>query len=515
MRNRERPRIPALCAWTLGVLVLTGCTSASAPAAQDADTAIESSDPVPPIFGQAEDAMDAAQTSPEDAVESANEDATPSADAGRGPVDGQGGQDAVQPRDINEPQDTTVPRDTAREPDALGRDTGADTFREPDTGEPDTGEPDPDLGDWSAPFVIDATPFYFAGTTVGAPAAVDEYLPCGAGIDESGGELVFSGSLGAPGRLFATVGDASGDDIDVDVHILTAPNANSCVARAHIAAQADLEAGPYWVVVDSWTDSGGTTYAGAFSLAIVFEPSVPGGCTGSPADCTPGVAPASDAIPPQARGTGGCPAGMVGIEGFCIDRFEASLEEIHSDGSTSPWSSNLNPSGVSVRAKSAEGAVPQAYISQVQASAACNAAGKRLCTDTEWLRACRGPSNANYPYGNTRWPKFCNDSRVCHPAVQAHGTTADWIWSELSAACIGSLPHGRAISGGHDGCVTAEGIYDMMGNVHEWTADPNGTFRGGFYVDTVINGDGCLYATTAHNTTYSDYSTGFRCCADR
>jgi sulfatase modifying factor 1 len=39
-------------------------------------------------------------------------------------------------------------------------------------------------------------------------------------------------------------------------------------------------------------------------------------------------------------------------------------------------------------------------------------------------------------------------------------------------------------------------------------------FRGGYYVDTSLNGNGCLYATTAHDTSYWDYSTGFRCCAD-
>ncbi len=32
--------------------------------------------------------------------------------------------------------------------------------------------------------------------------------------------------------------------------------------------------------------------------------------------------------------------------------------------------------------------------------------------------------------------------------------------------------------------------------------------------DTVLNGEGCLYATTAHASAYSDCSTGFRCCAD-
>jgi hypothetical protein len=53
-----------------------------------------------------------------------------------------------------------------------------------------------------------------------------------------------------------------------------------------------------------------------------------------------------------------------------------------------------------------------------------------------------------------------------------------------------------------------------MGNLHEWTSDPEGTFRGGFYVDTVINGPGCLYRTTAHDRAHWDYSTGFRCCAD-
>ena len=43
---------------------------------------------------------------------------------------------------------------------------------------------------------------------------------------------------------------------------------------------------------------------------------------------------------------------------------------------------------------------------------------------------------------------------------------------------------------------------DIVGKLHEWTADPKGHFRGGYYVDTWMNGHGC------------DDSTGFRCCAD-
>jgi len=52
----------------------------------------------------------------------------------------------------------------------------------------------------------------------------------------------------------------------------------------------------------------------------------------------------------------------------------------------------------------------------------------------------------------------------------------------------------------------------MVGNLHEWTADPNGSFKGGYYMDTHKNGDGCFYTTTAHGPSYHDYSTGFRCC---
>ncbi len=208
----------------------------------------------------------------------------------------------------------------------------------------------------------------------------------------------------------------------------------------------------------------------------------------------------------------GCPAGMVGIENFCIDRYEASLVEI--DGAK-PWSPYWNPAGKAVRAQSLSGAVPQGYIDGKQAAAACQVADKRLCLDTEWLRACRGPKKYTYPYGNALKPGVCNDHRAVHPAVEYYGTAASWIYGKIQNPCLNQLPASVAATGQHSGCATAEGVLDMMGNLHEWTADPAGTFRGGFYVDTKLNGPGCLYATTAHDSGHWDYSTGFRCCADR
>lgn len=211
-----------------------------------------------------------------------------------------------------------------------------------------------------------------------------------------------------------------------------------------------------------------------------------------------------------------CPAGMVAVEDFCVDAYEAALVVLDDGGDpVGSWSPFHNPGSVAVRAVSLAGAVPQAYISGDQAAEACAEAGKELCTDTRWLRACQGPDETTYPYGDTLDPGVCNDARELHPAVEYFGTADAWIWSELGNPCIDQIPDSLHATGQHPGCVTAEGAYDMMGNLHEWTADPAGTFRGGFYADTSINGPGCLYVTTAHNTAHWDYSTGFRCCADQ
>ncbi len=208
-----------------------------------------------------------------------------------------------------------------------------------------------------------------------------------------------------------------------------------------------------------------------------------------------------------------CPAGMVPVSTFCIDRYEAHLVEIAADGTARAWSPYFNPGQRRMRAHASAGAIPQGYINADQAAAAYAEAGKRLCTNDEWLRACRGPDNLTYPYGNTRIWGACNDRRSPHPAVEYFGTSDAWIWSQLGHPCINQLPNSLAPAGAYPNCVSADGVFDLMGNLHEWTADPSGTFRGGFYVDTVINGEGCLYRTTAHNRSHWDYSTGFRCCA--
>jgi formylglycine-generating enzyme required for sulfatase activity len=76
------------------------------------------------------------------------------------------------------------------------------------------------------------------------------------------------------------------------------------------------------------------------------------------------------------------------------------------------------------------------------------------------------------------------------------------------------MPDSVAPTGSHPGCTNAHGVFDMVGNLHEWVADPDGSFFGGFVMDTYQNGEGCGYHTTGHPFDYHDYSTGFRCCSD-
>lgn len=236
-------------------------------------------------------------------------------------------------------------------------------------------------------------------------------------------------------------------------------------------------------------------------------------------ECDPDEQPLPNLDFDEPAGVGGCPDGMVAVDTFCVDRYEAILVEVTDDGSWLPWSPYFNPGDRTMRALSVPATVPQGYINREQAAAACQAASKRLCSRDEWLRACQGPPpGQSFPYGDEREWGRCNDNRSQHPAVEYFGTTADWIFSHIDHPCLNQLPDSLALTGENAECLSNEGAYDLVGNLHEWTDETtpegHGVFRGGFYVDTVVNGEGCAYRTTAHWPTHWDYSTGFRCCAD-
>lgn len=129
---------------------------------------------------------------------------------------------------------------------------------------------------------IEALPFTAEGSTAEGSLRFDSYS-CGP-QDESGPERIYRVTLPSAGTLVVELDDAledgtneDGSPVDVDVHILTALDADACVARGDrraftsTAVGDDAQALTLYVVLDSFVFSDGSNGAGAFAAAIVFS----------------------------------------------------------------------------------------------------------------------------------------------------------------------------------------------------------------------------------------------------
>jgi formylglycine-generating enzyme required for sulfatase activity len=213
-----------------------------------------------------------------------------------------------------------------------------------------------------------------------------------------------------------------------------------------------------------------------------------------------------------------CPPDMASVDDrFCVDKYEASLLEVLPTGEERAWPYYLPVEGHVVRAVSEKGVYPQGYISERQAKAACSGSGKRLCKPAEWKKACVGPEPKKFGYGDEHKKGVCNDHGksgmgILFSAEVQQGTA--FVWDKMNDPQLNQLEGTLAETGAHEGCTNGYGVQDMVGNVHEWVDDPEGSFQGGYYLDVTQLGDGCGYKADAHEAWYHDYSTGFRCCAD-
>jgi formylglycine-generating enzyme required for sulfatase activity len=143
----------------------------------------------------------------------------------------------------------------------------------------------------------------------------------------------------------------------------------------------------------------------------------------------------------------------------------------------------------------AAGSKPRVQVNYLSAEASCRAQSKRLCTEEEWERACKGPRNARYPYGNAFDPSVCN--------------TRD---AEDEARPL-------APSGAFARCRSGYGVADLSGNVAEWTSS---SFVPGAAERAVKGGasdraesDARCAARKSAPPGGARPRLGFRCCADR
>jgi hypothetical protein len=168
----------------------------------------------------------------------------------------------------------------------------------------------------------------------------------------------------------------------------------------------------------------------------------------------------------KGRSESPCDKGMeyisVGEMHFCMDRYE--------------WPNR-------------QGIRPQAYISYYQAMDSCFSVDKRLCSVEEWTVACGGAYSYSYPYGNTYEPYGC----VTHDTLVEPS---------------GSKPE----------CRSFFGVFDMSGNLLEWTstkARENSAFyyvTGGFWESGPKSG--CKSRRYSYYPQNRHNPVGFRCCKD-
>jgi formylglycine-generating enzyme required for sulfatase activity len=231
---------------------------------------------------------------------------------------------------------------------------------------------------------------------------------------------------------------------------------------------------------------------------------------------------------------------MAHVGKACVDRWEAHLVRLDERGGEQIHPHNQRPEkGVRYLARSESGVLPQAYINRVEARDACNAAGKRLCTLSEWYRACRGSAGTTYPYGWSEQKKRCNVEKP-HLLAQRFGSDPRrWDYARhFNDPTLDATPGWLAKTGEYSDCHSDYGTFDMVGNLHEWVSDVvdrslekklplrddirdkldvntgHGIFMGGFFSTGSEHGRGCGFVTIGHEPAYHDYSTGFRCCKD-
>lgn len=112
-----------------------------------------------------------------------------------------------------------------------------------------------------------AIPSTTRATTEGAARAEVSRWPCAPAVAEDGPEVWFSFRLDAPQRVRASIVEDPADGIDVDVHLLASPDPAGCSARGDEGVDAVLDAGTWFVVVDTCASTG-RPLPGRFELTL-------------------------------------------------------------------------------------------------------------------------------------------------------------------------------------------------------------------------------------------------------
>ena len=187
------------------------------------------------------------------------------------------------------------------------------------------------------------------------------------------------------------------------------------------------------------------------------------------------------------------PPHSVDVAAFCMDAYETTNKEYRQfrPGHNSFWGSNGEDQ-------------PATQISFSDASSYCASKSKRLCTEAEWEKACRGPQSTTYSYGNY------------------YDATKCWTYN-------GSVKNQSTSVSAYAQCKSGYGIFHMNGNASEWTSGLYAPYPGNSVQSKGMNGahhvtrgghwDANDFKSSCSHRGYNKYDraneiVGVRCCSD-
>jgi formylglycine-generating enzyme required for sulfatase activity len=189
---------------------------------------------------------------------------------------------------------------------------------------------------------------------------------------------------------------------------------------------------------------------------------------------------------------GGCPAGMVLIPAG--PTIYGPNDEKAAAGSEKDGGQRINMKAYCIdryEYPNEAGEAPLRSATWLEAQDQCGKRGKRLCSEHEFEKACRGPSGASrYAYGDGYAAKVCPSSDQDYNL----GQYAD--------------------------CVSGFGVNDMSGGVFEWSGSPasgdqskdDKVLRGGMSSEGGEASSRCTFRRRL-SAVKSSREVGFRCCA--